>query len=224
MSSSRESESQRQVRQMVNFIMQEANEKVNELRIKTDHDFNLERQNLVHAGKQRVQEEYAQKAKDLEIQQRVARSTAVATSRVKKMKARDDLLQQLKAEALAKLAAFTKSAEYGQYLKNLIIQGLIKIEEPIVEIQARQEDKALVAKLVPSAVDEYKALMQGAGHHVQPTVTVSEVALSSKQVTGGVLLSALGGRIILDQTMDERLNIAYTEMMPSVRYGLFPEA
>jgi V-type H+-transporting ATPase subunit E len=39
--------------------------------LQTDHDFNLERQNLVHAGKQRVQEEYAQKAKDLEIQQRV---------------------------------------------------------------------------------------------------------------------------------------------------------
>ena len=37
----------------------------------TDHDFNLERQNLVHAGKQKVQEEYAQKEKDLEIQQRV---------------------------------------------------------------------------------------------------------------------------------------------------------
>ncbi len=34
MATARESESQRQVRQMVNFIMQEANEKVNEIRIK----------------------------------------------------------------------------------------------------------------------------------------------------------------------------------------------
>ncbi len=37
----------------------------------TDHDFNLEKQNLVHTGKLKVQEEYAQKEKDLEIEQRV---------------------------------------------------------------------------------------------------------------------------------------------------------
>jgi hypothetical protein len=34
MSTARETDSQRQVKQMVNFIMQEAQEKVNELRIK----------------------------------------------------------------------------------------------------------------------------------------------------------------------------------------------
>ena len=87
-------DSSRQIKQMVNFIMQEAHEKVNELKIKvlpltqlyritlstlrqnnqtfqTDHDFNLEKQNLVHNGKLRIQEEYVQKEKDLEIEQRV---------------------------------------------------------------------------------------------------------------------------------------------------------
>jgi V-type H+-transporting ATPase subunit E len=61
----------RQIKQMINFIMQEAHEKVNEIRIKTDHDFNLEKQNLVQSGKLKVQEEYAQKEKDLEVQHRV---------------------------------------------------------------------------------------------------------------------------------------------------------
>lgn len=41
MSGARETDSQRQVRQMVNFIMQEANEKVNELRIKVCMELNL---------------------------------------------------------------------------------------------------------------------------------------------------------------------------------------
>jgi len=209
---------------MVAFIMQEANEKVNELKIKTDHDFNLERQNLVLAGKQRVQEEYAQKAKDLEIQQRVSRANAVANSRVKKMKARDDLLEQLKTECTAKLANFTSTQQYANLLKQLIIQGLIKIEEPIVEIQGRQEDKAAIQRILPEAVNEYKSIMAANGHTVTPQVTLSEHTLSSKTTTGGVILGALNGRIILDQTLDERLHIAYTDMMPSVRYGLFPEA
>ena len=87
----KETESQRQVKQMVNFIMQEANEKVNEIRIKvsqkyydylestfilestfqTDHDFNLEKQQLIHNGKLKVQEEYSRKQKELEVQERV---------------------------------------------------------------------------------------------------------------------------------------------------------
>jgi hypothetical protein len=37
----------------------------------TDHDFNLEKQNLVHNGKLKVQEEYTQKEKNLEVEQRV---------------------------------------------------------------------------------------------------------------------------------------------------------
>jgi V-type H+-transporting ATPase subunit E len=114
---------QRQIKQMVNFIMQEAHEKVNEIKIKTEHDFTLERQNLVHHGKIKIQEEYAQKEKDLEIQQRVSRSTAVGESRVKKMKARDDLLQKLKKEALERLEGFTTTPQYSTLVKQLIIQG-----------------------------------------------------------------------------------------------------
>ena len=47
---------------------------------------------MVHNGKLELQEEYTKKAKDLEISNRVARSSAVSESRVKKMQARDGLL------------------------------------------------------------------------------------------------------------------------------------
>jgi V-type H+-transporting ATPase subunit E len=53
----------------------------------------LEKQMLVHNGKLKIQEEYAQKEKDLEIQQRVSRSAAIGNARVKKMKSRDELLE-----------------------------------------------------------------------------------------------------------------------------------
>ncbi|RYY88651.1 hypothetical protein EON63_02065 [archaeon] len=36
-----------------------------------------------------------------------------------------------------------------------------------------------------------------------------------------MVLSALGGRILLNQTVDERLSIAYMDQMPAVRKGLF---
>ncbi|CAM9468570.1 unnamed protein product [Hapterophycus canaliculatus] len=88
-----------QIRQMANFILQEAHEKANEINIKTEHDFNLEKQMIVHSAKIKIQEEYTQKEKDREIQDRISRSTMIGNSRVKKMTSRDNLLKELLAEA-----------------------------------------------------------------------------------------------------------------------------
>ena len=195
----------RQIKQMVNFIMQEAHEKVNEIRIKTEHDFNLEKQMLVHNGKIAIQEEFAQKEKDLEIQQRVQRSSAIGNARVK-------------------LSTIATTPQYPDLLKKLIIQGLIKIEEPIVAVQCRPEDKSKVEGVLKNAVAEYKKIMTDAGHKVKPQVTMSTHPLSSKNCAGGVVLSADNFRIVLNQTLDERLQIAYHDVMPAVRKGLFKES
>lgn len=64
-------------------------------------------------------------------------------------------LQQLKSECLEKLATVTKASEYPALLQKLIVQGLIKIEEPIVEIIARAEDKAIVSRIVSVFHIEY---------------------------------------------------------------------
>jgi vacuolar-type H+-ATPase subunit E/Vma4 len=54
----------------------------------------------------------------------------------------------LKKESVEKLAAICKGPEYPKLLKQFIVQGLIKIEESVVEIQCRPEDKSIVAKIV----------------------------------------------------------------------------
>lgn len=215
---------QRQIRQMVNFIMQEAHEKVNEIKIKTEHDFTLERQNLVHHGKIKIQEEYAQKEKDLEIQQRVSRSNAIGESRVKKMKARDDLLQKLKKEALERLEGFTTTPQYSSMIKKLIIQGLIKIEEAVVEVQYREADKALVSRVLPEAVQEYKQLMANAGVNVNVQVSLAQTPIPNKGCSGGVILTAHEGKIVLNQTTNERLSIVYDKTMPQIRQTLFSKS
>ena len=56
-----------QIRQMSNFILQEAHEKANELRVRTEHDFNLEKQTLIHKAKLDVVKEFEEKAKEEEV-------------------------------------------------------------------------------------------------------------------------------------------------------------
>jgi V-type H+-transporting ATPase subunit E len=175
---------------------------------------------LLHSGKVKLQEEYTKKDKDLEIEQRVAKSTAISNVRVNKMESRDKLLDDLKSGALDKLKAFTKNkSAYGKLIKDLIVQGLFKMKEGNVEIQCRPEDDEIVTAAIPEAKRDIEKVFKGQ----LPEVVLSDNKLDSNEICGGVVMCARGNRIIVDQTLDERLGIAYKDQLPVVRKMLFSE-
>ena len=215
-----------QIRQMVNFILQEAHEKANEIRVKTEHDFNLEKQTLVHEAKLAIQEEFAKKEKDREIQERIARSAEIGECNVKKMKMRDELLQTLLSEGGSKCSVVARGQNYPHLLQKLIVQGLIKIEENDVTVYCRNEDIATVESILPDAIKEYVEIMEReSGIKLSPKVTLnSDRSKDVKEDShGGVILTAVGGKIDCDNTMSARLGLVYEELLPSIRATLFPE-
>lgn len=50
-------------------------------------------------------------------------------------------------------------AEYSNLLKNLLVQGLIKLIEPKVTLRCRQSDVSLLSSIIDDAVNEYKQSM-----------------------------------------------------------------
>ena len=211
---------------MVNFILQEAHEKANEIRVKTEHDFNLEKQTLVHEAKLSIQEEFAKKEKDREIEERIARSAEIGECNVKKMRTRDELLQQLLAEAGTKLGVVARGSNYPQLLQKLIVQALIKIEENTVVVYCRKEDVETCTKVLPDAIEEYVEIMEReSGIKLSPVVTMNsdEGKVLPESTHGGVVLTACAGKIVCDNTMAARLNLVYEELLPSIRAILFPE-
>lgn len=179
----------------------------------------------MHEAKLSIQEEFAKKEKDREVQERIARSAEIGECRVKKMKLRDDLLHTLLSEAGAKCAVVARGQNYPQLLQKLIVQGLIKIEEDEVTVFCRGEDVATVEKILPAAVKEYVDIIKReSGVTLSPKVVLNKD--SSKDLTekshGGVLLTALNGKIVCDNTMSSRLELVYEELLPSIRAILFP--
>jgi len=210
---------------MVNFILQEAHEKANEIRVKTEHDFNLEKQTLVHEAKLNIQDEFTKKEKEKEIQDRIARSTEIGECRVKKMKNRDDLLKQLVSESGSKCAMVARGSNYPQLLKKLVVQSLIKIEDLKVEVRCRGEDRDTVAEVLPEAVKEYVEIMEReSGVTLIPDVSLNTTAARDLPETsyGGVVLTACQGKIVCNNTMSARLDLVYEELLPSIRAILFP--
>lgn len=185
----------------------------------------MEKQTLVHEAKLAIQEEFAKKEKDNEIKERIARSAEIGECRVRKMKIRDELLQNLLAEAGAKCAVVARGSNYPQLLQKLIVQALIKIEENEVTVFSRQEDLATVQKILPAAIAEYVEIMKRESSvTLSPVVKVNEDRSKDlgEKSYGGVLLTALNGKIVCDNTMASRLNLVYEELLPSIRAILFP--
>ena len=180
----------------------------------------------MHEAKLAIQDEFTKKEKDREVQERIARSGEIGECRFKKMKIRDDLLNTLVSEAASKCSVVARGQNYPQLLQKLVVQGLIKIEENEVIVFCRSEDFMTVKKVLPGAVKEYVEIMKReSGVTLTPKVTLSEdkaTALGADS-HGGIILTALGGRIKCDNTMQSRLHLVYDDLLPAIRAILFPE-
>ncbi|CAI5724670.1 unnamed protein product [Peronospora destructor] len=201
------SDADRQIKQMVNFILQEAQEKANEIRIKTEHDFNLEKQMLVHNAKLKIQEEYKRKEKEREVNKRIAQSAEIGASRRQKMIARDELLKTLIVEGQSQLKNYTILDDKNKVLlRDLIVQGLIKLFETDVVVAI-----ATMKKEANLDVSKVK-------------VTVNKIAAGMlwDAKAGGVVLYAKQGKIVCGNTLDTRLDQIYYDLKPTVRKMLFP--
>eukprot|EP00936_MAST-01D_sp_MAST-1D-sp1_P002573 g2573.t1 len=229
------SQHQRQIQQMKAFILQEANEKRNEINIKTQHDFNLEKQMLVHNAKLKIQDEFDRKDKDREIQKRIALSASVGAARMRKMKARDEMMKGIIDEAKVRAHAWTSdTATYEALLVKLMVQALIKMDELIVKVCCRKCDLEVVKRAAPQAAQMYTALMKKeCDEDLAVRLEVSEIerdmlapppeaGAPGASCAGGVVMKALGDRIVCDNTLDARLGLVWDECKPRIRSTLFP--
>jgi len=173
-----------------------------------------------------IQDEFAKKEKEKEIQERIARSTEIGECRVKKMKSRDELLHNLVTEAGSKCATVARGSNYAGLLQKLIVQCLIKIEELDVVVFCRSDDRAAVKSILSSAVSEYVDIIEKAsGVKLTPNVTLNEDTSKDlpESTYGGVKVTADYGKIVCDNTMAARLTLVYEELLPSIRAILFPD-
>eukprot|EP00824_Muranothrix_gubernata_P027047 TRINITY_DN995_c1_g1_i3.p1 TRINITY_DN995_c1_g1~~TRINITY_DN995_c1_g1_i3.p1 ORF type:complete len:234 (-),score=69.82 TRINITY_DN995_c1_g1_i3:56-757(-) len=223
-----DAEVKKQIRQMVSFIKQEAQEKAQEIMVKAEEEFNIEKLQLVEAEKAKIRLEYERKEKQVEVQKRIAYSTELNVSRLKILRFKDDVLHTLFEDAMEALRDVTKDqVAYKKLLKDMILQGVIKLQEPEVSVRCRKEDETLVEGILNATSEEYRSR------------TGLQVALSVDKRTnlppgpkqgyegpvchGGVTLVAYDGKITCVNTLDHRLELAHEMLLPRIREILFGE-
>jgi len=225
-------EAERQIQQMVNFILNEAKDKAEEIEAKALEDFNIEKLKLVQQMKDKIRQEYVRKAKQVETQCAIARSTAINRSRLEKIKARQEVLGKVQDDVTAKLQAELRSEpKHKKIITDLITQGLLLLLEEEVSVKCRQCDERLVQGCLNDAASEYTKVIKnqtGATKSVKLTIDKSGYLApppgqgAGKSCIGGVALSCSDGKIMVNNTLDERLKLTMELDKPAIRGILFP--
>jgi len=201
---------------MVSFIKQEALEKAREIEIKADEEHSIEKMKLVRAETAEIDAAYERKFKQAELSQQIARSTVTNKIRLKVLGHRQELLDGIFEEARERLKGVSERDGYKKLLKELILEGLYDIVEKRVEVQGREKDFGILRDAVNEAKEEY---VEHTG--LELDISLDESNPLPDELAGGVIISGLNGKIVVNNTLEERLKLMENESLPAVRIALF---
>ena len=165
----------------------------------------------------------------LQIKQKIAESAKINETRLIRMRAKGECLTDLKADLknhiLQNLSG--SSAAYKEALKSLIVQGMIRLLEDDVELKVRKGEESLVQGLLGQCESEYSELMmRETGREYKTRLTVMEgrnLTVDEGSEYGGVILYAHERRIVVANTLMDRLNLVFEKNLPLIRATLFQE-
>uniref|UniRef100_A0A2C9LU45 V-type proton ATPase subunit E n=1 Tax=Biomphalaria glabrata TaxID=6526 RepID=A0A2C9LU45_BIOGL len=214
-----DSEVQGQIAHMIAFIDQEASEKVEEIDAKAEEEFNLEKGRLVQTARAKIMDHYDKKIKQVELQKKIQQSNLLNSSRLQILKRKEELLNDLLDDArkTAYKMASEDPSRYRDTMIKLTMQALVQLLEPKVTVQVRQQDLDLMRKIVPEVQDQYKKFTQ----KLEVKLTIDEQNFLPADLIGGVILSAHGDKIKINNTLNERLKLVSSKMQPELRETLF---
>ncbi|CAE1306234.1 ATPeV1E [Acanthosepion pharaonis] len=208
---------QKQIKHMMAFIDQEANEKAEEIDVKAEEEFNIEKGRLVQQQRVKILEYYERKEKQVELQKKIQSSNLLNQARLKVLKSREDHVRDVLEEARRRLGQIAHDrARYRQVLEGLISQAFTQLLEPYVIIRCREQDHSIIKEVLPQCQENYKRATK---KDIKVSLNTENFLPSS--VSGGVEVYAQQGKIKVTNTLDKRLDLISQQMLPELREVLF---
>eukprot|EP01024_Parvocaulis_polyphysoides_P059241 TRINITY_DN63_c0_g1_i3.p1 TRINITY_DN63_c0_g1~~TRINITY_DN63_c0_g1_i3.p1 ORF type:complete len:228 (+),score=50.28 TRINITY_DN63_c0_g1_i3:209-892(+) len=222
-------EVQKQIEQMVQFIKQEAEEKANEINVSAEEEFNLEKLQMLEKEKQRIRAEFERREAQIEVQRKIQFSKKLNGQRLEVLKARQVALKDITKEVKVKLMEMTRNtATYKALIVDLLAQAMQRLGDRKQIVKCRQADTSIVQGCLQLAQAKFKSQYNA----VAPELTVDTSDFlppapkdlddeETPSCVGGIAVTSLDGRIVCSNTLDDRLEISYSQNLPTVRSLLF---
>lgn len=97
----------------------------------------------------------------LTVKNKIAISAKTNEARIKRMVCRNDHLEKLREETKTRLLADLRpdSEKYKEVVKQLIVQGMIRLLEENVEIKCRKGEQDMINGFIADCQEQYSARM-----------------------------------------------------------------
>ncbi len=143
---------------MIDFIKAHGKERVNEINNQAETDFVVQKEKLIMAKRKQLADQFEKDLNIQEINLKIQKSAEQNKQRIERMQKINEMVSSLEKAAGSALHRRLESnpAEYAELLKNLLIQGLIKLIEPRVILRCREGDVDVLQSVIDDAVSSYK--------------------------------------------------------------------
>ena len=137
------------LQKMIKYIQQETDKKV--------QDADLEKALLINPEKIKIAKKMEKELENYKTSMKIEQSKKMNKLRLEKLKVKIDCVNSVFEEAKNQLSLRIKNDqnEYKKVMKDLMIQGFIKLLEDKINIICKKEDLDLVNELVEDAKEEF---------------------------------------------------------------------
>eukprot|EP00697_Spironema_sp_BW2_P016978 gnl/Spiro4/8497_TR4463_c0_g1_i1.p1 gnl/Spiro4/8497_TR4463_c0_g1~~gnl/Spiro4/8497_TR4463_c0_g1_i1.p1 ORF type:complete len:233 (+),score=61.34 gnl/Spiro4/8497_TR4463_c0_g1_i1:30-701(+) len=203
-----------QIKQMVQWIRNDAASKIREISVEANNAYDRLKREEIQNETEKLEIEYKRKMDQVNSDKKVAHSTEMNAVRIIILKKQQELLQRAKDTALAELRTrVADRTKYRALLSELIFQGLEKLQEDSVNVMVRVEDVSLAQELIPALIARYQT------QYEKPVAIniLQEHLPAGPACAGGAVLASTNGQIVVSNTIEARLEIAFHKYLPELR-------
>ena len=209
-------------------------------------EFDVEKRDVVEREKQKIREEYERKESAAEKEKRIEFSTRLNAARLRLLRARDDAVRGILAEARDELRDASDKPEYESLLVGLVEQGVAKLQATEAVIRCREVDaeKATAAmrraeENAAAAGRELKLTLDTRTHLPPPpppphdddddasgeggSAGTRAATTDVASCIGGVHVLSVDGKVVCDVSLDDRLRVAFENNLPEIRGEIFDD-
>ena len=147
---------------IIQYIEAETKKKVENIKKEADKEAELEKALVIKPEKQKIQKKIEKELEDYKTKMKIAQSQKMNKLRLEKLKTKIDCVNLVFEEAKTQLVQKIKNnpEEYKKILKDLLIQGFIRLLDDKINVLCKKEDFDLVKSLIDVAKKEFLEKMK----------------------------------------------------------------
>ena len=145
------------LQKMIQYIKQETEKKVNNIKKEADKEANLEKALIIKPEKEKINKKMEKELEEYKTKMKIVQSQKMNKLRLEKLKVKIDCVNSVFEDAKTQLMKKIKNnpEEYKKILKDLLVQGFIRLLDDKINVLCKKEDFELVKSLIDEAKKEF---------------------------------------------------------------------